>query len=163
MGSNGLFFLRILLLPTLVLVGAMLLAAPPELRPPIRSAVSVEAAPTHQFETVVISPERAALQSILGDWREPEILELQATEPEVVPRALSALNVRIGPGESYVIIGQLPRGGRLDIVGRDQTGVWLAVNFTPDSKLNGWIQASKVSGLESASSLPVAPITLLPR
>lgn len=78
------------------------------------------------------------------------------------PRALKVLEVLSGPGDSYAVVGLLPKDAALDVVGRDSSGAWLAVILTPGSSFHGWVPRSQVSGLTNVDSLGIASITLVP-
>jgi uncharacterized protein YgiM (DUF1202 family) len=75
------------------------------------------------------------------------------------PTALTTLNVYVGPGELYQIVGLVAKGARLEVVGRDQEGDWLAIVFSRGSSLHGWVPRERVLGVEVAQ-LPVAPVTI---
>ena len=78
------------------------------------------------------------------------------------PRTTIALDVHIGPGVNYQIIGSVPRGAKLDVIGRDASSQWLAVAFAGGTKLNGWVPVQSVAGIKDLKSLSLAPVTLLP-
>jgi Flp pilus assembly protein CpaB len=87
------------------------------------------------------------------------------TAPGVVvkPGPAQALNVRSGPGLGYEIVGTLAAGVRLEPVGRNAGGDWLAVccvaaNGNPAGRAVGWVLAQMVDvgGLD-ISTLPVLP------
>ena len=79
------------------------------------------------------------------------------------PRALVALDVHIGPGVNYQVIGSLPRGAQLDLVGRDASSQWVAVAFAGGTKINGWVPSLSVAGVPDVKALPLAPVTFLPK
>jgi hypothetical protein len=74
------------------------------------------------------------------------------------PRAARTLNVHLGPSEDYAIIGLVPRNGRLDIVGRNEAGDWIAIAFTPGSSFHGWIPGSAVLGIQDSRALSIVPV-----
>lgn len=78
------------------------------------------------------------------------------------PMALIALDVHIGPGVNYQVVGSLPRGAKLDVIGRDASSQWIAIAFAGGTKINGWVPSQSVSGVSDIKSLPLAPVTLLP-
>ncbi|HEX5367936.1 MAG TPA: hypothetical protein VFY10_00830 [Dehalococcoidia bacterium] len=67
--------------------------------------------------------------------------------PPLPPRTLAASSMYDGPGTDSRIVGLLPNGASLQVVGRDQSGRWLAVAFPPGSSYIAWLQASQVSGM----------------
>jgi hypothetical protein len=77
----------------------------------------------------------------------------------LVPRTRRVVDVRLGPDSRYAIVGLMPRAAAIEIVGRDESGEWLAVVFTPGSRLHGWIERGQVMNLRDVSSLPVASVT----
>jgi hypothetical protein len=99
------------------------------------------------------------LASSLGSLPSP--LEFWYSAEEVIPRTTTIVNVHLGPGNRFGVVGLVPRGARLEVVGRDQSGDWLAITFTPGSPFHGWVESAKVVGLPSVLDLPVAPVTQL--
>jgi hypothetical protein len=75
------------------------------------------------------------------------------------PRAARVLDVRLGPGDGYAIVGLVPRGGQVEVVGRDQSGEWLAISFNPGSKLQGWVPSAAIAGLGDVAALRVVPLS----
>ena len=78
------------------------------------------------------------------------------------PHAASAVSLHIGPSENYVVLGTLQAGAALEVVGRDETGEWLAVVFPPNSTLRAWLPASQALGVVGVDDLPIEPVQLLP-
>jgi uncharacterized protein YgiM (DUF1202 family) len=79
--------------------------------------------------------------------------------PEV--RAKSVLTLKTGPDSRYTTVGQIQNGAKVDVVGRNEKGDWLAVSLTPGAKTYGWVPASGVAGVTNVQALPVTPVTLL--
>jgi hypothetical protein len=82
-------------------------------------------------------------------------------EPDLrllVPRAGKTLNVHTGPSENYAVIGLVPRDGRLDIVGRNEAGDWIAIVFTPGSRFHGWVPSAAVENVQDVRALAVVPV-----
>jgi hypothetical protein len=79
-----------------------------------------------------------------------------------VPRTLRTTNIYVGPSEDHVVMGLLPSGSQLEIVGRDATGEWLAVALAPGSTLYGWIAANAAMGLPPLETLNTVPMTAEP-
>lgn len=72
-----------------------------------------------------------------------------------------SLNVRLGPGTDFPIVGQLSAGSQLALVGRDASGDWLVVCCI-DGK-PGWVAARLVSTEADVLALPVGlPPTRVP-
>jgi hypothetical protein len=87
-----------------------------------------------------------------------------ATGAPAVPRAIGTLDVRIGPGDAYAAVGLVPPDGRLDVVGRNERGDWIAIVFTPGSTFHGWVPVSAITGIADVMRLPVVqPSSLRPR
>lgn len=86
-----------------------------------------------------------------------------ATTPESRPKTKSALDVRLGPGASYAIIGLLSRGETVEPVGRDADAKWLAIRFPPGSAGRGWVPVSELEGATGIDRLAIALPTPLPR
>ena len=90
--------------------------------------------------------------------------------PGVVIRPGSAqgLNVRSGPGLSYSVLTTLAAGTRLEPVGRDQSGQWLAVcciapGASGPADAVGWVLAQMVDlGQTDLNHLPLLAAPLLP-
>ncbi|MCL4303048.1 MAG: FHA domain-containing protein [Anaerolineae bacterium] len=51
------------------------------------------------------------------------------------------LNVRSGPGTQYDLLGLLPAGVTVEIVGRDEARQWWQVRFSPAADGIGWVAA----------------------
>jgi tetratricopeptide (TPR) repeat protein len=77
-------------------------------------------------------------------------------EPAATPFALvqtDNLNVRLGPGTDYPILGQANAGSQLALLGRNEAGDWLVVCCIDDRP--GWVAARLVSTEASIADLPV--------
>jgi hypothetical protein len=83
--------------------------------------------------------------------------------PEPRPRATVALDVRLGPGNGFAIIGLLNRGESVEIVGRDDDAEWIAIRFPPGSTARGWVPVSSLEGVTGLDVLAVVLPTPLPR
>ncbi len=60
-------------------------------------------------------------------------------EQEVKAQALTNLNLRAGPGTNYSIVGKLPAGSEITVIGRDKDGSWLHVKTDEGSEV--WLTA----------------------
>lgn len=147
------------------LLAVLLFAAPPQARPPI-----TQAAPPDEETIEVHTASGLGYGSAISPTHTlPEMtaaLEggaLEESDASRVHWTSKGTLVRIGPGASYVVIGQLPRSARLQIVGRDESSKWIAIVFSPYTGLTAWIEASAVAGQLDVSGLEIASVTLLNR
>jgi hypothetical protein len=76
-------------------------------------------------------------------------------------RARSVLTLKTGPDNRYTTVGQVQNGSKVEVVGRNEKGDWLAVSLTPGAKSYGWVPAAGVSGVANVQALKVVPVTLL--
>lgn len=76
---------------------------------------------------------------------------------------LTDLNVRAGPGTGYELLGLLPSGASVEVVGRDETRQWWQIRFAPSPNQLGWVVSdpaySRTSGVEN---VPVAQLPATP-
>ncbi len=79
--------------------------------------------------------------------------EMAAAPTPFVQVQEDLLNVRLGPGTDFPIVGQLSAGSQLALVGRDVSGDWLVVCCI-DGK-PGWVAARLVSTEADLLALPV--------
>jgi outer membrane protein assembly factor BamD (BamD/ComL family)/uncharacterized protein YraI len=63
------------------------------------------------------------------------------------------LNVRLGPGTDYPVIGQVAAGAQLALLGRNEAGDWLVVCCVGDRP--GWVAARLVRTDANLAELPV--------
>jgi hypothetical protein len=67
------------------------------------------------------------------------------------------LNVRSGPGTQYDLLGLLPTGVTVEIIGRDETRQWWQVRFSPAADGIGWVAADPAfSTTANVDNVPVA-------
>jgi predicted Zn-dependent protease len=94
-----------------------------------------------------------ALQSLYGPPGNGGL----AVEPEggaaVTARPLANLNLRIGPGTGYTIIGQVPPGQVVPVTGRTEDQSWLLVEF---GDTVGWVAGWYCEVEGSLSDVPVS-------
>lgn len=86
--------------------------------------------------------------------------------PEASPTALpggglvgevrTTTTIRSGPGSSYDILGTVPRGALVSVVGRDEDQAWLQVSYPPGSELLGWVSIAFIEVSGDISQLVVA-------
>jgi hypothetical protein len=94
----------------------------------------------------------------------PTVVALStATLAEPKAKTRAALDVRLGPGDAFAVVGTIARGSEIEAVGRDQTGNWVAVRFPPGSSARGWLPVSEIENLSEVESLAVVAPTPLPR
>lgn len=70
-----------------------------------------------------------------------------------VASAITALNIRSGPGPEYTVIGAIPANGRATIVGCIQGSLWCQVSFNGQQ---GWAYSKYLTAQISGRSLVVA-------
>ena len=136
----GIGFLRVQAMLALVLVGVFI-----ALQPPGQRVMSGEAVPATKLAGAAM----------------PGASDPLAAEASLAPRTRSVVDVYLGPGAGYAVVGLLPRASELDVVGRDENGEWLAIVLVPGSSLHGWIARANVVNLSDIYSLPIAPVTRL--
>lgn len=87
------------------------------------------------------------------------------SEPVIIsrgPAVKDVSRVHVGPSEFYMVVGTVAPGAQLRVVGRDESGEWLAVIFPPNSTLRAWLPADKVEGVRDIEALELEPVRLLP-
>jgi hypothetical protein len=80
--------------------------------------------------------------------------------PVFGPRAIASLDVHIGPGDAYAVVGSIPKDALLNVAGRDESGEWLAIVFTPESRFRGWVPRDQVRNVDD-ERLKVTTVTPL--
>lgn len=104
------------------------------------------------------APGNAGIQPDL-----PVVAGTAQPAPDTRPRTRTALDVRLGPGNGFAVVGVLARGEAVEVVGKDGDSLWLAIRFPPGSVGRGWIPVTAVDSPPELSRLPVALPTPLPR
>ena len=160
----GIGLVRVVMLSGVTLLAVLLFAAPPQSRPRLTQAATDE--PKEVVEvTTSVGP---AIGSIAAP--QPSVPTVTAALPgtslepdpsSYVHWTSKGVEVRIGPSTGYVVIGQLPRAARIQIVGRDESSKWIGIVFSPYTGLTGWIEASAIAGQLNVADLDVAPVTLI--
>lgn len=64
--------------------------------------------------------------------------------------------MRNGPGATYAIIGTIPSGAVVSIVGRNADEAWLQVTYPAGSQLRGWVPAGSLKVSGDVSRLTIA-------
>jgi serine/threonine protein kinase len=79
--------------------------------------------------------------------------------PPGTPSAIAKTNleVRIGPGDEYDLMGYLPEGAIAEITSRDETGQWWQIKTSLISNGKGWINANpSFAEATDANNVPIA-------
>jgi uncharacterized protein YraI len=97
------------------------------------------------------SQARNALQQLQHTATPTPVIEAAPTP--FVQVQTDNLNVRLGPGTDYPILGQLSAGSQLALLGRNETSDWLVVCCIDDKP--GWVAARLVSTTADVMALPV--------
>jgi uncharacterized protein YraI len=70
---------------------------------------------------------------------------------------LTDLNVRGGPDIQYDLLGLLPSGSTVEVVGRDETRQWWQIRFAPAPNQLGWVSSDPAySRTSNVENVPVA-------
>jgi uncharacterized protein YraI len=73
------------------------------------------------------------------------------------------LNVRSGPGIQYDLLGLLPAGVTVEIIGREETRQWWQIRFSPAADGIGWVAADpNFSTTANVDNVPIAQIPATP-
>jgi hypothetical protein len=108
----------------------------------------VQEAPAKVSETssVVVVPEATAV----------------APAQRLVPMAKEALNVNLGPGAAYGVLGTLPKGALIDVIPGERSGDWIAIRFPPNSSGRGWIPADGIEHVARDEEVAAGAATARP-
>jgi uncharacterized protein YgiM (DUF1202 family) len=90
--------------------------------------VGVEPAKVSETSSIVVVPEATAMAPV----------------QRLVPMAKEALNVNLGPGAAYGVLGTLPKGALIDVIPGERSSGWVAIRFPPNSSGRGWIPADGI-------------------
>ena len=71
-------------------------------------------------------------------------------------RVLTTASVRNGPNATYSLLGTIPRGATIAVIGRNEDISWLQIRYSPGSSLRGWIDAQFLDISGDVSQLAVA-------
>lgn len=101
-----------------------------------------------------------------GDGEPQRRLAADASTPEseatVVPpggltgHVRTTATMRNGPDLTYAILGTIPRGALVSVVGRNANETWLQVTYPPGSQLRGWVDITFIEVTGDISRLAVA-------
>jgi hypothetical protein len=112
------------------------------------------------FAMVDEDPEPAGSAVIQPD--EPAVASTTpAATAEARPRAKTALDVRLGPGNGFAVVGVLARGDSVEVVGRDNASEWLAIRFPPGA-FDGTDVGTGASTVPTSTPDPLATPALRP-
>ncbi len=114
---------------------------------------------------VALSDEQqtaSPIEAIAEDTPGPLARSLSPT-PDARPRTKTAVDVYVGPGTGFGVIGLLQRGESVEVVGRDAGSEWLAIRFPPGSAGRGWLPVSVLDGVTNVDRYGVTLPTPLPR
>ena len=82
--------------------------------------------------------------------------EVVFTGEGLIGRTVMTVSVHNGPGDGYAILGTIPRGTPVVVVGRNADASWLQVTYPPGSQLRGWVRASALEVEGDVSELDIA-------
>ena len=91
-------------------------------------------------------------------------VELDTAQDEAASGVVLAplgVNVRLGPGTGFPILGIAPQGTTGEIVGKSEDGAWWAVSVPSAPNEQGWVAAAYVEAT-NADSVPVVAAPALP-
>ncbi len=132
--------------PTAVVVVA------PEFTPDATPSATTEATPADDIAAVMPTGETATTAT-------PRPLKTAVTPSvPVTPavRALDAVYLRAGPGETFPILFTLSPGTEMPVIGRTADSAWFNVTMSDNS--SGWVPATAVEAVDAAAlaAVPVA-------
>jgi hypothetical protein len=82
--------------------------------------------------------------------------------PWTGPRAARSLDLYTGPSTDYVVLGVVPKGAKLEVVGVSEDGEWLAVTVAPGASLYAWLPLEQVENAPDVRTLAVKRVHLIP-
>jgi hypothetical protein len=93
-----------------------------------------------------------------------EVVALPTPTPTPTPRpyltaSQSGINLRSGPGTDYKVVGVLPQGETLEIVGRNNESTWWLI--ATQEGMFAWVSADLVTSTNLHNSIPVVTIPSL--
>jgi uncharacterized protein YraI len=71
-------------------------------------------------------------------------------------RVLQTVTLRNGPDSQFAIVGTIPRGALVAVVGRSEDAGWLQVRYPPGSALRGWVISTFLEVEGNVSLLAIA-------
>ena len=140
---------RVVMLLGFGLLAVLFFAAPPQSIPRLTQAAPIEATEVEAKEvvevTTIVGPRSGTMVTPLEMVAEIDAV-LEADLTGRVHWTSKSVEVHIGPNKGYVVIGQLPRAARLQVVGRDESSKWVGIVFSPYTGLTGWIRSLERRG-----------------
>lgn len=85
---------------------------------------------------------------------------VSVVETEATVTMLVGLNVRLGPGTTYPVIGRLPEGATARITGRDPFSAWWQIEYSSSQGDRGWVSGG--SQFSTATNIGNVPIVEAP-
>jgi hypothetical protein len=80
------------------------------------------------------------------DQAPPQALEAAAEVPPAGIYAISDTEVLIAPSSDTAVLGTMPEGEVVRVIGEDAGSIWVAISFPADSEGLGWVPANALSG-----------------
>ena len=74
----------------------------------------------------------------------------------LVGRIRNTASTHNGPARAYAILGTIPGGTLVTLIGRNEDQTWLQVVYPPGSQLHAWVDASFLEMTGDVSRLPLA-------
>ena len=134
----------------------------PEGEPPVvEEVVTPPSSPTPVAQSTEVSP----IPTPVADMEEStpvSVLPTPTTAATVSASASSNLNLRGGPGTNFPVVGSLPAGSSVTVVGRNEDGSWLVIETASST---AWLTSdADLVELEGGQldSLPVVQAPILP-
>ena len=126
--------------------------------------IAYDARPDSRPITVVLPPLTVTPEPYRPVGPDPSLPAMYSAPLRITlgPRTASAVTLHLGPSEDYVVLGTLQAGSPLQVVGRDETGDWLAIVFPPNSTFRAWLPVSETLEVDHIGNLPVEPVHFLP-
>ena len=105
----------------------------------------------YNIQGVASEPVMLFLMAVSSSTEIPTLTPIPTlAETEALAVTTVALNVRQGPGQHYPILGLVPPGTRLRIVGRNPEATWWQVVYPDGSEERGWIFADFTQSFNTA-------------
>lgn len=116
-------------------------------------------------DSVVVGPEAASADPdpVTEDVTAAPVAFPAAatTVPSGRVTAPLGVNIRVGPGTQFPIVGIAPQGAEGEIIGRSVDGLWWAVSVPSAPNSLGWVAAAYVEAT-NVDAVPVMPTPPLP-
>lgn len=126
----------------------------PELRSTFTPTIGVAIA-VAETDTPEPTPTLTEITTVPEPTSTPVVESNPAIPRPIVTAGDSNVNIRLGPSSEYEIIGSLPAGESLEIIGRNVDSSWWQV-VTPNGE--GWIAAFVTTASNVDDSIPVVEV-----